>query len=48
MNGNIPGLPHWSEWRRRLSCKGGSLGATEMATQAVRKGGTIQITGAYW
>lgn len=30
-----------------LKLQGGSLGAVIIATQAVRKGGTIQITGAY-
>ncbi|MCL6517459.1 zinc-dependent alcohol dehydrogenase [Alicyclobacillus sp.] len=30
-----------------LKLQGGTLGAIEMAAQAVRKGGTIQITGAY-
>jgi S-(hydroxymethyl)glutathione dehydrogenase / alcohol dehydrogenase len=30
-----------------LKLQGGAMGSVVMATQAVRKGGTIQITGAY-
>ncbi len=31
----------------RLKLQGGAMGSLVMATQAVKKGGTIQITGAY-